>query len=410
MLSSGIIDLAIGIIFVFGVTAAIASVVTEAISRFLGLRGAYLLLGLRELLDGKSKVVDLSTAAADFGKVRALIGNVRPLAPGAAVKRSPAPDPKDPTIATDDAEPGTNDPTSVTSALFGSPILRNQGMPGVVTSRPLKVANAGSDGYKPASLPKSADRGTYKLRRSLPSYIPARSFAEAVIDLVIPDSVGPDGRTTMNTVLNNVSQLPDSMRTLRTSLEALAANANGDITQFRSSVERWYDDHMARVSGWYKRHVTVITLAAGAVLVVLLNINTITIGRALYSDSAIRSAVSAVAAKSTNCPAPSPGESQSQLTCLGNLETQLTAAAQAGLPIGWGTATDCAGPNAKCNWWEQRGIISRHGNPVWEVILVLLGFLITIAATAPGAQFWFGLLVKVNALRASGPPPAPAAS
>ena len=50
MLSSGIIDLAIGLAFVFGVTAALASVATELISRFLGLRGAYLLGGLRELL------------------------------------------------------------------------------------------------------------------------------------------------------------------------------------------------------------------------------------------------------------------------------------------------------------------------------------------------------------------------
>ena len=37
MLSSGIIDLAIGLAFIFGVTAALASVITEMIARFLGL-------------------------------------------------------------------------------------------------------------------------------------------------------------------------------------------------------------------------------------------------------------------------------------------------------------------------------------------------------------------------------------
>ncbi len=51
MPSSGIIDLVIGLTFVFGVTAALASAVTELISRWLGLRGAYLLTGLRELVD-----------------------------------------------------------------------------------------------------------------------------------------------------------------------------------------------------------------------------------------------------------------------------------------------------------------------------------------------------------------------
>jgi len=119
-----------------------------------------------------------------------------------------------------------------------------------------------------------------------------------------------------------------------------------------------------------------------------------------------------VAASGTNCPAPSASpnpsqsETQNQLNCLGNLESQLTAAAQAGLPLGWGTPAACAGPDAHCNWLEQRGITSPHGNPVWEIILVLLGFLITIAAVAPGAQFWFGLLVKLGALRATGPPPS----
>src|SRR5215813_4394544 len=52
MLGSGIIDVAIGLAFVFGVTAALSSVFTELIARFLGLRAAYLLRGLRELLDG----------------------------------------------------------------------------------------------------------------------------------------------------------------------------------------------------------------------------------------------------------------------------------------------------------------------------------------------------------------------
>ena len=55
MLSSGIIDLAVGLVFIFGVTAGLSSVITEMVARFLGLRGAYLLLGLRELLDSKAR-------------------------------------------------------------------------------------------------------------------------------------------------------------------------------------------------------------------------------------------------------------------------------------------------------------------------------------------------------------------
>ena len=42
------------------------------------------------------------------------------------------------------------------------------------------------------------------------------------------------------------------------------------------------------------------------------------------------------------------------------------------------------------------------------MILLLLGFLFTIIALTPGAQFWFGLVSKLGGLRSSGPPPAPA--
>ena len=410
MLSSGIIDLALGIIFVFGVTAAISSVATELIARFLGLRGAYLLLGLRELVDSNSTPVDLRDAAADFRNLRTLMNGAPAVPPAGAATRAAA----QRQAAQGQAAQGQAAPKSATGALLGSPVLGNQGMPGQITTRPLKLDSAGNAKNKPAPLPKSTWRDTRSLRRSLPAYIPARSFAEAVIDLVVPDA---GGQTTMNTIQYYIGQLPDSMSTLRTSLEALAANAAGDITLFRTSVEHWYDDHMARVSGWYKRHVAIITVVVGAILVLLLNINTITIGRSLYSDSTIRSAVSAVAAKGTNCPAspspsPSPSSSSSagQLTCLGNLEAQLTSAARAGLPLGWSIVSDCAGPDAHCNWWDQHGIFNRHGGSPWQFILVLLGFLVTIAAIVPGAQFWFGLLTKLGSLRTSGPPPPASAS
>jgi hypothetical protein len=416
MPSSGIIDLAIGLAFVFGVTAALSSVATELIARLLGLRGAYLLLGLRELVDSNETAVNLGDALTDFGNLRTLIKNA-PLPPPKADAEAPppkadavAPPPKADAVApppkADAAAPPPEadaaDPKSATGALLGSPILRSQGITGQIVTRQLTLNKAGDNKNNQSSLPKGTGKNTWSMRRSLPSYIPARSFAEAVIDLVVPDTAG---QTTMDTVQHYIGQLPDSMSTLRTSLQALARSADDDITHFRTSVENWYDDHMDRVSGWYKRHVAKITIAVGAILVLLLNINTITIGRALYSNSVIRSAVSTVAAKSVACPA-----GQGQQACLANLQTQLAAAAQAGLPIGWGTVSDCAAPDAHCSWLEQRGILSPHGSPGWQLILVLIGFLITITALTPGAQFWFGLLAKLGSLRSSGPPPAPPAS
>ena len=65
---------------------------------------------------------------------------------------------------------------------------------------------------------------------------------------------------------------------------------------------------------------------------------------------------------------------------------------------------------ASCNWWQQRGILNPHGNSGWQLVLVIIGFLLTILALTPGAQFWFGLLVKLGAIRSTGPKPATAVS
>jgi len=367
--SSGIIDLVIGLTFVFGVTAALSSAVTELIARLLGLRGAYLLTGLRELVDG-------GNVSTELGQARTAYQHMQDIVRG----KPPAQQP------------------SATAALLGGPILGSQGMAGQISSRKITLAPAGKQGH----LPKmTADRQAGSMRsqlRSLPSYISAASFAEAVIDLVVPDALG---QTTMDVIQTNVKALPESP--LRQSLQALAKNAGDDISQFRAGVERWYDDHMDRVSGWYKRHVAKITLVIGAILVVLLNINALTIGRTLYTESAVSTAVSTVAAKVTDCPA-----GQAPQDCLAQLQGQLSAAATAGLPIGWGTVRDCTELNVHCNWLDQRGILSRHGDSGWQLLLVLIGFVIMVIALVPGAQFWFGLLSKLGTLRATGPKPATA--
>ena len=71
------------------------------------------------------------------------------------------------------------------------------------------------------------------------------------------------------------------------------------------------------------------------------------------------------------------------------------AVAQAGLPIGWVTVSACAGVHPACNWWQERGILSPKGNSAWQIVLVIIGFLVTIVALTPGARFWFDLLGKL---------------
>jgi len=369
MPTSGIIYFAVGMVLAFAVTSAFSSAITEGIARFLGLRGEFLLRGLYELLDDRPESVDLSPAEVNYRAVRYFIT-------GKGTVTSTAVAGFDPAVPL------------ATSALFGSPILRNEGMAG----QKLTLHPPAGPGRLPklTADPRSPSR-SWRQYRSLPSCIPATSFAEAVVDLVVPDATK---EITMAIVRQNVAALPDAMATLKSSLEALVKNAGDDIGAFRTSVERWFDNQMNRVSREYKRHVTKIALTVGTILVLLLNINALTVGRYLYADNSdvVNAAVSSVAEKSNPCPAGSPD----QEACLKGVRKLVSAATEVEIPILWGTASDCADQRARCDWLEQHGSFGPGGNPNWEAMLFLLGFLLTIAALIPGARFWFGLLTKLG--------------
>jgi len=412
VLSSPIIDLAIGLTFVFGVTAALASFVTELISRILGLRGAYLLSGLRELVDDGVSSTDLTNVAGDYKAIRDLMQPTSPLGtdttqlpPVPPPAAQQAPDQQQAPVQPPAAQQPPDQPpaqrkASVTAALLGGPVLNSQGVAGQLSSRKLTLGPTRSTGRLPKMTAEKTTIGRlWSQRRSLPSYISAKSFGEAVIDLVVPN---PQGKTTMTSIEEIIGKLPTALP-FRQSLESLVKDANGDVGRFRTSVEQWYDDHMDRVSGWYKRHVGKITLAAGAIIVILLNLNALTIGRTLYTENAVSAAVSAVATKAAPSSCSSPTASQQ---CLADLEGQLSAAAAAGLPVGWGTVRACTQQGARCNWLDKRGIFSPYGSSGWQLVLVIVGFLIMIISVLPGAQFWFGLLTKLGTLRAAGPKPA----
>ena len=378
MLSSGIIDLAVGLAFIFGVTAALASVATELISRFLGLRGAYLLGGLRELLDSEQVGTDLTRAGKDYDAWKNIMT-------GTSTEEKPQ---------------------SATGAVLGSPILRSQGMVGDITSRKLLV-QASKPGHPSVRNIEPKKHAPLSDLRSLPAYISPTAFADAVIDLLVPNPTAQTtpvgqatatGQTTLDTVKQSLQKIMSQdpapadmapLMPLMTSVNMLVTTAEDDITSVRTSIENWYNDHMDRVSGWYKRHVAWFTIIAGAILVILLNINAITIGRALYSNNVIGSAVATAAGNHPPC-------TTADSTCLGQLQTDLATVAQAGLPIGWATVSACAEARPACNWWQARGITSTTGNSAWEILLVVVGFLITIVALTPGARFWFDLLGKLG--------------
>ena len=78
---------------------------------------------------------------------------------------------------------------SATGAVLGSPILRSQGMVGEMSSRDL-AWQSGEPGRPPLMAASSGKRSSLRDRRSLPSYISAKSISEAIVDLIVPNAAG----------------------------------------------------------------------------------------------------------------------------------------------------------------------------------------------------------------------------
>jgi hypothetical protein len=103
--------------------------------------------------------------------------------------------------------------------------------------------------------------------------------------------------------IHALGELPDS---LGRRLKPLVADAQNDVERLRTNVEAWYDDTMARVSGWYKRKTQIILIVIGVVLVPAINANTIAMAERMWKDDTVRSAVVAQAQSSGKPETPLP--------------------------------------------------------------------------------------------------------
>ena len=351
MSDSLIVDVAIGLVFAFGMTAAVTSGLTEGLARFLGLRGDYLLRGIRALVDGSAMKATDPPA---------------PLAGGAA--------------ANPQAGPAPAAPLAPSVRLMQSPLLRS----------------TGSQQFVPDT--SNGVPGGRAALRKLPSYISSPTFASAVIDILVPDAAGA---TTMDVITAGIDA--EAPGIFKDSLLAIAKRARSDVAQFEAGLERWYDDHMDRVSGWYKRHTRWISLLIGVVLVVLFNVNTVTIARDLYADQALRESVVSQAFATAQCNGTTPAG------CLADARKQIGGLRSSGLPIGWAEVAECKAPGAHCGLAARLGLADPSGGASSDarfLLIVLLGWLITALALLPGARFWFNLLSRIGSMRSSGPKPA----
>ncbi|WP_205504621.1 hypothetical protein [Rufibacter psychrotolerans] len=317
MFGSQILEVAIGVLFVFILMSIICSAIREGLESWLKTRAAFLEHGIRELLHDKGA----QGLAKNF----------------------------------------YNHP--LIYSLFSS-----EYKPGHATQRP----------------------GAWTGGSNLPSYIPSKNFALALMDIAArgpaTDVASAAGAPviSLDTIRANISNIqnPSIQRVMLTAIDS----AQGDLNRAQANIEAWYDSGMDRVSGWYKRSTQWVIFWIAFFAAVALNVNTITIGDYLYRNDSVR----AVVVKKAEAFA-GKGEDAG-----GGYAAARSELESLGLPIGW--AKGWGAPH-------QGYRIGTDTFDVWgHLFAPLLGWLLTAFAATLGAPFWFDVLNKVMVIRSTVKP------
>ena len=230
-----------------------------------------------------------------------------------------------------------------------------------------------------------------KNSRRLPSYLPSRTFAIALLDVLRKKSSALDA-SGASTVLANARGVVDALPPggLKSSLillvddaDALGATVEARAQVVSTRVEQWFNDSMTRAAGWYKRKAQAWSLGLGLGLAVLLNANSFEVASRLWTDRTLRATVVANAQAFHERSAKPPGEATPPPELPAKLKTQL--AELGSLPIGWTRPK-----------WDEFAASDGSG------LLKVFGWLATALAVSLGATFWFDVLGRALQIRGSG--------
>jgi hypothetical protein len=382
------LDVAIGLSFVFLLLSLLASAVQELLANLFALRAKTLEKGLRNMLADPAP-------APDTGK------------PGLLAVKG------------DDGELIEPDDTQrdLVFAVYTHPLIRTLyrdgrkwlwfGRTSLTPAADTAEADAETKQKQAAKAAAEAAGGSAKdvakaekqastaFGARLPSYIAPRSFALALLDTISPDVAltGADGsREADQDVIRKTREAIAGLGIppgVKHRLLALLDDARGNMDAFRLNVEAWFDDTMARVSGWYKRTTQLIIALVAVVVTVAMNANALTMGERLWRDPTLRAAVAQQAGTATGST-----EGTTARERVNNAVANVEDVTQLGAPIGWAQSN----PNdpRHVDLGNLRGLARG-----------VSGWLLTVLALSLGAPFWFDTLSRLSRLRGSGKPETP---
>ena len=243
----------------------------------------------------------------------------------------------------------------------------------------------------------------------LPSYIPARSFALAVMDLLFSadGATAPlrDPAAAPPAIPLPDPPLPADAGRAVVAVDALVRAAAKDAVRARENVEEWFNSSMDRVSGWFKRRTQVILLLVGFFAAAWFNVDSIQVATALATSKDLRAVAVDAATKYVDSHTP-PATTTDPAALKQTIADGTKAIGSLGLPLGWddptcGGNTPCDPKTAHFYQWRQLWDARTPASDFWTK---LLGILITACAVSLGAPFWFDLLNKIIVVRSTVKP------
>jgi hypothetical protein len=295
MFGSTVLDVAIGMVFVYLLLSLLCSAVNEYMEATLNYRAKNLQKGIQLLLDGEIAPQKTWLIARAISYLKETFGVAPPpkAAPSAAKNASTGSDAATtPPAPTDDGATKTTatGDESKTSSPFSKQLYEH----GLI-------------------------RALYQDAGRLPSYIPSRTFALALWNIASQKIKSDDPNKLVNpndpAKPPTLQQIEGVIRAsglgthLQQALITMIDEADGNFNRAVKNIEDWYDSSMDRVSGWYKRHVQWILLVTGIIVASLINADTVNIAKSLIQDKTLRDVIVASAteyAKENGASAASP--------------------------------------------------------------------------------------------------------
>ena len=260
----------------------------------------------------------------------------------------------------------------------------------------------------------------------LPSYIPSRTFALALLDVLqkqVPLSDATQVRPLLSDLERAVSEIPipalkESLLLIIRNADLFADRVDSKANAIVSSIETWFNDRMARLSGWYKRRAQIVSLVLAGALAFATNADTLHVAKSLWANASLRESIVARAQAYVAQPpaalASSPAALASSPAALASPPTAALASPPAALasPPTAEKSAEGADPAADAKKLQsdlarEAAALQSSGLPLgWSIPpdrWSIIGWLLTTLAVSLGAGFWFDVLSKALQLRGTGP-------